>query len=314
MLNRQLLLGLVLLVLAAPAVKAQSLLWKVSGNGLEQPSYLYGTMHIPDERVYDFTDEFYNAWESVEVVALELKLNMETQAKVMQLLQLPEDQKLSELLDEKDYNRIDEIMQDKMGMPLDVYNRFQPIFVWMMLHQASTIKETMELRKQGIQPLDKGLNDAAEHADKTVVGLETPESQAKIFTDVPQDKQIETLLKAIDDLESGEADDMMDKMLEIYVDGDLKALMNLFAEHEGLETDMMDELLTKRNIKMVEGAIDLFHEQPTMVAVGAAHLGGKDGLIPLLREEDYTVEAVIGEKVERVLEGARLPVEEEKDK
>src|SRR6478735_3683509 len=32
------------------------LLWKVTGNGLSKPSYLFGTMHLQDKRVYDFSD------------------------------------------------------------------------------------------------------------------------------------------------------------------------------------------------------------------------------------------------------------------
>ncbi len=311
MLKRNFFLTFLLVAVGMPAVQAQSLLWKITGPDLQAPSYLYGTMHIPDERVYDFTDKFYEAWDNIEVLALELRLDMGTQAKVMQLLQLPEGESLKDHLSKKDYKKIDKVMQEKMGMPLQVYNRFQPIFVWMMLQQANTIKETLELQKQGLQPLDKGLNDAAEHADITVVGLETPESQAKIFTDVPIKKQIETLKSASDEVESGEAEEMMERMTMLYLDGNLEGLMGLFDEDQGLATDMKDQLLTKRNIEMTEGTIELIKAQPTMVAVGAAHLGGDDGLIALLRKEGYQVEPVIGTKLpDRELPGARTPAED----
>jgi uncharacterized protein YbaP (TraB family) len=36
-----------------PDVNSQSLLWKISGNGCSQPSYLYGTKHITDQRVFE---------------------------------------------------------------------------------------------------------------------------------------------------------------------------------------------------------------------------------------------------------------------
>ncbi|MEZ4800999.1 MAG: TraB/GumN family protein, partial [Flavobacteriales bacterium] len=53
--------------------KYQSLLWEVSGNGLAKPSYLYGTMHVSEKLVFQLGDPFYDAMQSVDVVALELE-------------------------------------------------------------------------------------------------------------------------------------------------------------------------------------------------------------------------------------------------
>ena len=51
----------------------QSLLWKVSGNGLDKPSYLYGTMHISGKLAFQLGDPFYDCIQSADVVALELE-------------------------------------------------------------------------------------------------------------------------------------------------------------------------------------------------------------------------------------------------
>jgi uncharacterized protein YbaP (TraB family) len=48
-------------------------MWKITGNGLTQPSYLYGTMHISGKMVFHLGDQFYDAIEGVDVVALELE-------------------------------------------------------------------------------------------------------------------------------------------------------------------------------------------------------------------------------------------------
>ena len=50
----------------------QSLLWEITGNGLKQPSYLFGTMHVSDKMVFNLDDSFYTALKSAQVVALEL--------------------------------------------------------------------------------------------------------------------------------------------------------------------------------------------------------------------------------------------------
>src|SRR3954467_8832156 len=49
-----------------------TLLWRISGNGLQKPSYLYGTMHLTDERLFNIGDSMYSAIERSEGFAIEI--------------------------------------------------------------------------------------------------------------------------------------------------------------------------------------------------------------------------------------------------
>lgn len=49
-----------------------SLLWEISGNGLSNPSYLFGTMHVSNKLVFHLSDSFYNALASCSTVSLEV--------------------------------------------------------------------------------------------------------------------------------------------------------------------------------------------------------------------------------------------------
>ncbi|MGB5458625.1 MAG: TraB/GumN family protein [Eudoraea sp.] len=49
----------------------KSLLWEISGNGLEKSSYLYGTMHVSKKIAFRLDDVFYEALDKSEIVALE---------------------------------------------------------------------------------------------------------------------------------------------------------------------------------------------------------------------------------------------------
>ena len=51
-----------------------------------------------------------------------------------------------------------------------------------------------------------------------------------------------------------------------------------------------EELLDRRNRKMVERAERLIRRQPTLVAVGAMHLGRDSGLVAGLRARGFRVE------------------------
>src|SRR5690606_9958086 len=53
------------------AQEENSLLWEISGNGLKESSYLYGTMHVSQKIAFRLDDGFYEALDKSEMVALE---------------------------------------------------------------------------------------------------------------------------------------------------------------------------------------------------------------------------------------------------
>ena len=73
---KKILLSLFLVLLHASILYAQklpsTLLWKIEGNGLSKPSYLYGTIHLTDERVFNLGDSLYKAIENSDGFAIEV--------------------------------------------------------------------------------------------------------------------------------------------------------------------------------------------------------------------------------------------------
>jgi uncharacterized protein YbaP (TraB family) len=67
-----LLLSLSFSAAAQPPPAYPSLLWEISGNGLQKPSYLFGSMHVSSKTVFHLSDSFYTAIAACEMVALEL--------------------------------------------------------------------------------------------------------------------------------------------------------------------------------------------------------------------------------------------------
>ena len=50
----------------------KTVLWRITGKGLSKPSYLFGTMHLNDQRLFNFGDSVYRAIERTEGLAIEL--------------------------------------------------------------------------------------------------------------------------------------------------------------------------------------------------------------------------------------------------
>jgi uncharacterized protein YbaP (TraB family) len=83
------------------------------------------------------------------------------------------------------------------------------------------------------------------------------------------------------------------KMLDLYAQEDLDGLMQLFSNSESqFYSKFEDDLLVKRNKNWQERIPKIIQSKPTFIGVGAAHLGGKNGMIQLLKDLGYTLEPI----------------------
>src|SRR5436190_9881602 len=104
MMIRQFFLVLVFAV-GISRVEAQynSLLWKISGNGLSNPSYLYGTIHIKDKRAFQLGNAVIPSFNSCTTFAGEIVLDNNNQSKLIGLVFMGGDTTLDMLLSKEDY-------------------------------------------------------------------------------------------------------------------------------------------------------------------------------------------------------------------
>ena len=49
----------------------KKLLWEISGNRLKEKSYLFGTLHSNDKRIFDLSDSVYYALDKANLIVLE---------------------------------------------------------------------------------------------------------------------------------------------------------------------------------------------------------------------------------------------------
>ncbi|TAD88047.1 MAG: TraB/GumN family protein, partial [Bacteroidetes bacterium] len=97
--------------------------------------------------------------------------------------------------------------------------------------------------------------------------------------------------KSIDSLP--EQKKILATMLATYRKQDLSALESVMSSGEGgLETKYLDLLLYSRNRNWVAKFDSIAQKAPLLVAVGAGHLPGSNGVLALLRAKGYTVEPI----------------------
>ncbi len=134
--------------------------------------------------------------------------------------------------------------------------------------------------------------EMASAQQKETGGLETIAFQMSIFDSIPYKAQAEMLVQAIQTAADANSNQQFEEMIKLYKAQDIEKLQQSISEDESGISEFEELLITKRNEAWIPQMKKMMTENITFFAVGAGHLGGKNGVINLLRKEGYTLEAV----------------------
>ncbi|MEM0999218.1 MAG: TraB/GumN family protein [Bacteroidota bacterium] len=267
---------------AVDAQEAKSLLWEISGNGLESPSYLYGTMHVADKRAFKFSKSVMPSFEGAQGFAMELHPDDIDPTEMMEMMKLKEG-KLEDMFAAEQWDSLSTFMREKYHTDMTTFNDFSPFFLYSMMIQSS-FKSNMG------EALDLYFYKQAKRANKELAGLETIDEQIGAINTMDKDAQVRMVMDMVAGKDDG-GKKAMKKMLKYYMKGDLEKLMKL-SEEADMGDDFEMALIVDRNHRMAERMEPLMKSRSTFVAVGALHLPGEEGVIQLLRKSGYTVRAL----------------------
>ncbi|MDB9755124.1 TraB/GumN family protein [Winogradskyella sp.] len=260
-----------------------STLWKIEGNGLQQASYLFGTIHITCDATIE--DDVQKALDATSQVVLEIDMyDPSMQSKMIKGMYMKEGKKLKDLISAEDYIAVDSLFIKNMGMSVKMIENIKPSFLTAMLYP--------KLLDCTSQSFETELMRIAKEQGEEVNGLETIEDQLKVFDDIPYKAQAKDLVRSAKDNMSYDKETFA-KMLNVYKNEDITAMIEMMNDDNfSSVSEHQDELLDNRNKNWIPKIGEYAKEQPTFFGVGAGHLAGNNGVINLLREAGYTVTAV----------------------
>lgn len=299
MLQRSLTFLLLLTISLTSCAKSQQetgLLWKISDNNLEQPSYIFGTHHLVPLSFLDSIAGLDDAFMSTKQTIGELDMNNmgEMQMQLMMASLMPEGESYEELMNEEDRALLDETLKEYVGAGLDQFGQMKPAMLNTLL-SVMMYKKLYPSDEEGLS-MDEHFQKEAKERYHQTLGLETVQDQIDVlFGSQPIKKQAESLLCTIKNIDYGKK--QMDRLMTAYHAQDLTAMAKLFEEDDPNNPcpstqEEKDELNKERNIKWMEQLPEMMSDKPSFIAVGCLHLVGDDGLINLLRKEGYTLEPV----------------------
>lgn len=286
-------LSVIILTFCVSVTFSQSLLWKVSGNGLSGESYLYGTIHIQNQEVFNFDTTVLTSLFSCEAFAMEVLMD-EVDPKVLKnSMYMPKGKLISELLTQEEFRKLDSMCKKDLGTTAYMMNTVKPFFVMGAIQAASL--STQEEGEAPEQALDMFLLSTAREHQMLCYGVEEYQTQINAIDAISLKQQVKMLKAAINDI--GTADTVSgsnsaDDLLNTYLSFDLEKMLDL-SNDESMPKKFNRIFLIDRNVGMADNFEKIAKGHTLFCAVGAAHLGGPKGVISLLRKKGYTVEPVV---------------------
>lgn len=271
----------------AAAQKSNGLLYKISGKNLKKPSYLFGTIHIvcPNDM---FSMEKLNGYlDQTERLVMELDMDDPTLAQEMgKGMIIPDGKTLKDFLTAEEYAKVDEMFKNYMGASVENFKQIKPFALAVMI---STNPKAL-----GCSPnsYETSLLQSAVAKKKNVEGLETVASQFMVFEKKSVQEQANELYKLAQDPQKSV--ESFKTLTATYKLQDSEALYKMMSSQttEAGGKAFMKLLLDDRNALWIPKMEQAMLEKPTFFAVGGGHLGGKNGVINLLKKKGYKIEAV----------------------
>ena len=264
------------------------LLWKITGNGLKNPSYLFGTHHLIPIQFLDSVPGLYPAFNSAKMVVSEVVLNnLDATPAIRKAALLPDTITIRGLLSPAEYEFVNQELTNTLRMSLDNLNKMHPSLI-SKLYELELYKK-YEHFEENTQS-DTYFQLVAAKKGIPIAGLETVEQQVKLLFPENIKKETQLLVASIRNKEMLIQE--MREMNRLYREGNLDAL-EVLANQSNKQWNVSEEenkkLIDDRNINWVKQLPDLIKNNSCFVAVGALHLPGNKGLIKLLKNEGYKV-------------------------
>lgn len=275
---------------AEPVPYGQGLLWKVQ-KGRAAPSHVFGTIHLSDERVNDIPKPVHRALVGSNSLSVEMVIAPNDAARVLDLMTYSDGRTLDRVLGKRLFTRTVKAVSP-LGLNAEHINRFKP---WYVSALVGTHPDEAMRRSGGRVPLDSALARMAQTRGHRLYGLETFEEHFALFDGLSEKDQIKMLKHAV--AGSPRVRLYYERMVRSYLERDLAALAAHVSDFNAtldprLRRAFKEKLLFARNRTMVGRMQSRFREGHAFVAVGAAHLPGKKGVLHLLARRGFKVERV----------------------
>ena len=267
------------------------LVWKISGNGIQKPSYILGTHHGCPFNYCDSIPGLMKAFDKVDNIIGEInmiefsEMSPERMQKMQAMMMMPADTSLLSLFNEEETAKVNAWLKDEMGASLEMLSVMKPMTIMVTVQNKILTEMMPEIAT--MTSIDKYMQTLGQSKGKSIGELESADYQMELLYGNSLEEQAEALLEMID---HGDSKGLLQQLTNAYKSQNLDTLWKVFQEQmTGYE---YDAIVKVRNLNWEKQMKELLPKQSTLFVVGAGHLPGESGMINLLREAGYKVKPV----------------------
>ncbi len=282
-----------LFITCAIQVKAQddniqnAVLWEVTGNGIESPSYIYGIINFLPKDKYKVPRKVKQKIEDCETFATKIINNNHAKRQFNKAIRIPNDGWINDYLTDDELNQLRLLLlldfEVKEHQYHDFYSRLQPIIL--------VTSTTALYLGENIVLVEEELAHLAKKNRMDFVGLGTIEEEIAAFEKFPIEDQVEAAKYAVNEFDQHIADYMA--LVDAYLeDQDLAKVKDETMKATNESKEFRKVYYDDRVEHWMPKIEDLIQSDPTFFALGAPYLVGEVSLIQLLRNKGYTVKPV----------------------
>ena len=285
----------VLVIIAFVLMLAQSanaqLLWKISGRGIEKPSYILGTHHAVPFTYCDSIPGLMKAFEEVEFVIGEfdmVKMGEMTPSQMQnmqKMMMMPADTTLLSLFSEKEKEQLDAYLKETVGAELQMFSAMKPMTIMVTVQNKILMDIIPDIAS--MTGMDKYMQTLAVSKGKSIGGLETMEYQMNLLYGCSLEEQADALLEMA---QNGNSKELMTELTVAYKTQNLDVLWSVFKDQ--MTNYEYDALVSVRNRNWENQIMELLPVQSSLFVVGSGHLPGEKGMINLLKKAGYKINPV----------------------
>jgi len=260
-------------------------LWQVE-KGTAAPSYVFGTFHVPDPRVEALPRRVESIVATVDRLVLEV--HPDELGRAGELALLPPGETLERFVDGETLSALID-MGDEAGLPPHAVLRLRPMMLAGVISIPPRIFRRLASGQEGV---DLHLAKSASARGIPIFALELVEEQIDALSAMENGHEADILRQTV--ALRSQREEIYQQMLEAYLSGSILAFLDMTletyrGEDEALGQVFMDEMLYRRNRLFVTRLSRHLADGNALIAVGAAHIPGRDGVLDLLEAQGYRI-------------------------
>jgi uncharacterized protein YbaP (TraB family) len=277
---------------------AEGLLWRIEPKAPGgAPSFLFGTMHSTEPDLVALSGPVRAALAEARTVAVEIAdaKGAASQASMVAFVTKNGVDLAGKGLEGLSETQIASVRSrlGEAGLPASIAPMLKPWFLALTLQVSACELKQMAA---GRPVVDEVVEKAGRDAGAAVVGLETVAEQLEAVSRISEETARRMVRDAVADGRT--SDDLQATTLALYRARRVGWYLAMRRETFGAALDVsayadfLEGVVDQRNRLMLDRSRSLIEAGGALIAVGALHLPGANGLVELLRREGYAVSMV----------------------